>query len=135
MEQDKKSGNNGYELRKAAGLYWLLDLRQDGEHYKPPLAMNEMDWRLRRTAYLGDCGVYAFGPRRFPMLTGTAQRLSIACTILRKSPILLLDEGMQSGTNILMSSRKRRLIISGYSGSHSNRRRQRWCRFFLISCS
>lgn len=46
MEQDKKSGNNGYELRKAAGLYWLLDLRQDGEHYKPPLAMNEMDWRL-----------------------------------------------------------------------------------------
>lgn len=42
MEQDKKSGNNGYELRKAAGLYWLLDLRQDGEHYKPPLAMNEM---------------------------------------------------------------------------------------------
>ena len=35
MEQDKKSGNNGYELRKAAGLYWLLDLRQGGEHYKP----------------------------------------------------------------------------------------------------
>ena len=32
MEQDKKSGNNGYELRKAAGLYWLLDLHQDGEH-------------------------------------------------------------------------------------------------------
>lgn len=78
MEQDKKSGNNGYELRKAAGLYWLLDLRQGGEHYKPPLAMNEMDWRLRRTAYLGDCGVYAFGPCRFPMLIGTALRLFIA---------------------------------------------------------
>ena len=41
MKQDKKSGNNGYELRKAAGLYWLLDLRQGGEHYKPPLAMND----------------------------------------------------------------------------------------------
>ena len=48
MEQDKKSGNNGYELRKAAGLYWLLDLRQGGEHYKPPLAMNEMDLRCIR---------------------------------------------------------------------------------------
>lgn len=54
MEQDKKSGNNGYELRKAAGLYWLLDLRQDGEHYKPPLAMNEMGAEIFKYRQLGD---------------------------------------------------------------------------------
>lgn len=54
MEQDKKSGNDGYELRKAAGLYWLLDLRQDGEHYKPPLAMNEMGTEIFKYRQLGD---------------------------------------------------------------------------------
>lgn len=54
MEQVKKSGNNRYELRKAAGLYWLLDLRQSGEHYKPPLAMNEMGAEIFRYRQLGD---------------------------------------------------------------------------------
>ena len=54
MKQDKKSSNNGYELRKAAGLYWLLDLRQGGEHYKPPLAMNEMGAEIFKYRQLGD---------------------------------------------------------------------------------
>lgn len=54
MDMTKKYGSNGYELRKAAGLYWLLDLRQSGEHYKPPLAMNEMGAEIFKYRQLGD---------------------------------------------------------------------------------
>ncbi len=31
-----------YQIRHAAGLYWLLDMYQEGVPYKAPLAMNEM---------------------------------------------------------------------------------------------
>lgn len=31
-----------YQLRYAAGIYWLLDTCQDGVPYKKPLTMNEM---------------------------------------------------------------------------------------------
>ena len=54
MDRTKQYGSNGYELRKAAGLYWLLDLRQSGEHYKPPLAMNEMGAEIFKYRQLGD---------------------------------------------------------------------------------
>ena len=47
-------GGNGYELRKAAGLYWLLDLQQSGEHYRSPLAMNEMGAEIFRYWHEGD---------------------------------------------------------------------------------
>lgn len=30
-----------YQLRYAAGAYWLLDMAQSGHPYKQPLAMNE----------------------------------------------------------------------------------------------
>ncbi len=30
-----------YQLRKAAGMYWLLDMEQDGVPYKSPIPMNE----------------------------------------------------------------------------------------------
>lgn len=30
-----------YQLRKAAGLYWLLDMEQDGKERKKPIVMNE----------------------------------------------------------------------------------------------
>lgn len=30
-----------YQLRYAAGLYWLLDMEQTGEIYKKPVTMNE----------------------------------------------------------------------------------------------
>lgn len=30
-----------YQLRKAAGLYWLLDMEQDGKEYRKPVSMNE----------------------------------------------------------------------------------------------
>ena len=32
---------NRYQLRCAAGKYWLLDMEQDGETYRPPLMLNE----------------------------------------------------------------------------------------------
>lgn len=35
--QEKKR----YQLRYAAGLYWLLDMEQTGEIYKRPVTMNE----------------------------------------------------------------------------------------------
>ena len=31
-----------YQLRYAAGLYWLLDMEQPGVPYKKPLSMNEI---------------------------------------------------------------------------------------------
>lgn len=31
-----------YQLRHAAGMYWLLDTCQEGVHYKKPLSMNEV---------------------------------------------------------------------------------------------
>lgn len=32
---------NRYQLRCAAGKYWLLDMEQDGRQYRPPLMLNE----------------------------------------------------------------------------------------------
>lgn len=32
----------GYQLRCAAGRYWLLDMDQEGVPYKKPLSMNEV---------------------------------------------------------------------------------------------
>ena len=31
-----------YQLRYAAGMYWLLDMEQPGVPYKKPLSMNEI---------------------------------------------------------------------------------------------
>lgn len=30
-----------YQLRHAAGMYWLLDMKQEGLTYKKPLCLNE----------------------------------------------------------------------------------------------
>lgn len=30
-----------YQLRKAAGLYWLLDMEQEGKEGKKPIVLNE----------------------------------------------------------------------------------------------
>ena len=30
-----------YQLRRAAGLYWLLDMKQEGVPYKKPLPLND----------------------------------------------------------------------------------------------
>lgn len=30
-----------YQLRQAAGMYWLLDMEQSGKDYKKPIVMNE----------------------------------------------------------------------------------------------
>lgn len=38
-----------YQLRYAAGLYWILDMWQEGVPYRKPLAVNEIGadiWRL-----------------------------------------------------------------------------------------
>lgn len=54
MDRMKENAGNRYELRKAAGMYLLLDLRQSGEHYRPPLAMNEMGAEIFRYWHEGD---------------------------------------------------------------------------------
>lgn len=37
---------SGYIMRKAAGLYWLIDTGQPGVPYKKPLPMNETGARI-----------------------------------------------------------------------------------------
>ena len=39
-DNDDKTGRR-YQLRYAAGLYWLLDMEQSGYFYVSPLPMNE----------------------------------------------------------------------------------------------
>ena len=34
-------GKERYQLRKAAGLYWLLDMEQDGAERQDPVVLNE----------------------------------------------------------------------------------------------
>lgn len=34
-------GKDRYQLRQAAGKYWLLDMEQDISHFRAPIAMNE----------------------------------------------------------------------------------------------
>ncbi len=54
MHKTNGYGSNGYELRKAAGLYWLLALQQSGEKYKPPLVMNGMGAVIFKYRQMGD---------------------------------------------------------------------------------
>lgn len=35
-----------YQIRYAAGIYWLLDMEQSGYPYKKPLPLNEMGARI-----------------------------------------------------------------------------------------
>lgn len=35
-----------YQLREAAGAYWLLDMEQDGKEYRPALQLNETGARI-----------------------------------------------------------------------------------------
>lgn len=32
---------NRYQLRHAAGMYWLMDMKQTGETYQKPISFNE----------------------------------------------------------------------------------------------
>ncbi len=46
--------NNSYSLRNAAGLYWLLDMKQVGIPYKRPMSLNEIGaqiWDLLEREY------------------------------------------------------------------------------------
>lgn len=35
-----------YQLRQAAGIYWLIDMRQPGYPYEKPLPLNELGARI-----------------------------------------------------------------------------------------
>lgn len=38
-----------YQIRRAAGCFWLLDMQQDGKHLKKPVMLNEsgaLIWKL-----------------------------------------------------------------------------------------
>lgn len=37
---------SSYQLRYAAGIYWLLDMSQSGIPYRKPLALNEVGARI-----------------------------------------------------------------------------------------
>ena len=42
MPFESESGKTSYQLRYAAGIYWLLDMGQPGDPYRKPLPLNEM---------------------------------------------------------------------------------------------
>lgn len=42
MSDIRENNYVGYQLRHAAGQYWLLDMNQSGVPYKPPLSMNDI---------------------------------------------------------------------------------------------
>ncbi len=44
--------NTGYQLRRAAGICWLIDMEQGGVPFKKPIPVNEMGadlWELLET--------------------------------------------------------------------------------------
>ena len=43
---DTNQKTTRYQLRHAAGLYWLLDTRQPGVPYREPLPVNEVGARI-----------------------------------------------------------------------------------------
>lgn len=45
----KEENSARYQLRKAAGIYWLIDRKQEGVPFRKPVTLNEMGadiWRL-----------------------------------------------------------------------------------------
>lgn len=42
MEERNNSVFDRYKLRFVAGVYWLLDMEQDGPDYKAPMTLNEV---------------------------------------------------------------------------------------------
>lgn len=49
MSNSDDKYRSSYQLRYAAGLYWLLDMEQSGVPYRRPLAVNEVGadiWKL-----------------------------------------------------------------------------------------
>lgn len=42
MSDVQRNNYADYQLRQAAGQYWLLDMKQSGEPYKQPLSMNDI---------------------------------------------------------------------------------------------
>ncbi len=43
-----------YQLRHAAGVYWLLDMEQAGVPYKPPIPINEIGARIWELLFRGE---------------------------------------------------------------------------------
>lgn len=48
MSEWQKWDMSRYQLRHAAGIYWLIDMKQPGYPYKKPLPLNEMAARIWR---------------------------------------------------------------------------------------
>lgn len=45
--------NNKYQLRYAAGLYWLINMNQPGNSYQSPVPMNEVGAQIWKMAEKG----------------------------------------------------------------------------------
>ncbi|MDR0949855.1 MAG: PqqD family protein [Lachnospiraceae bacterium] len=44
-------GDEKFQLRHAAGIYWLLDMSQSGKEYQKPITMNESGaflWKMNQ---------------------------------------------------------------------------------------
>lgn len=54
MAQEGTEENCRYQLRRAAGLYWILDMEQEGVPYRKPVPINEPGadiWKLQVQGY------------------------------------------------------------------------------------
>lgn len=71
-----KSGFSGYQLRHAAGMYWLLDMEQEGFPYRRPLPMNEAGahiWKMMEQG-LGQDEIAEVLSAEYDVERGTALR-------------------------------------------------------------
>ena len=69
---------NKYQLRCAAGKYWLLDMEQDGEPYRPPLMLNESGAYIFRQYTAGNTAD-KIAEELATMYGGTAGRYADRC--------------------------------------------------------
>lgn len=54
MTQKSTEEKSRYQLRKAAGVYWILDMEQEGVPYRKPVPVNELGadiWKLMVQGY------------------------------------------------------------------------------------
>lgn len=63
-----------YQLRYAAGVYWLLDMEQPGVPYKAPLSMNEVGADIFR--------MMARGRTKEQIVEALCEEYQAPCTII-----------------------------------------------------
>ncbi len=79
MDVGKEGGRSRYQMRYAAGEYWILDMEQEGLPYKKPLSVNEVGaaiWKMMERGMkqeeIADCLCREYGEEREIILEDVA---------------------------------------------------------------